>query len=318
MEQGYYIREGIADEVKSWMVVLRGCTQFYITVRCAQVQHTRFGKDYLRQIERTRHNKELLAPQVSVRGFTLEDFFKSPTYHLELVDAGNSMNIRIEGGEECSYTPSYDICPIPTMDLPEACKSISRLKASSISIAPSRQEMNPLRSVQGKVVTVDGAVMYFKPRTAGREIEFEREIRILCRAKELGLNRGQIRLPDLLGIAVSDEKGVTTIGMLMTLIISPKMGTHLLSEQFWSQHELHHLWEEQVIATVQQLHANQIVWGDVNPCNVVIDKDLNAWVIDFGGMNNPEFVDDDKAETMEGDWQGIQRLFHEWLPRRAV
>ncbi|GAB7353475.1 hypothetical protein MBLNU459_g3930t1 [Dothideomycetes sp. NU459] len=149
--------------------------------------------------------------------------------------------------------------------------------------------------------------MYFKPRTAGREIEFEREIRILCRAKELGLNRGQIRLPDLLGIAVSDEKGVTTIGMLMTLIISPKMGTHLLSEQFWSQHELHHLWEEQVIATVQQLHANQIVWGDVNPCNVVIDKDLNAWVIDFGGMNNPEFVDDDKAETMEDSMGGMAK-----------
>lgn len=35
--------------------------------------------------------------------------------------------------------------------------------------------------------------------------------------------------------------------------------------------------------------------------NVVIDEAMNAWVIDFGGMNNVEFVDEDKRETIEGD-----------------
>ena len=50
--------------------------------------------------------------------------------------------------------------------------------------------------------------------------------------------------------------------------------------------------------------------------NVVIDEAMNAWVIDFCGMNNVEFVDDEKRETVEGDKQGIIRLFQEWLPSR--
>lgn len=29
-----------------------------------------------------------------------------------------------------------------------------------------------------------------------------------------------------------------------------------------------------------------------------------------------EFVDDEKHETVEGDKQGIMRLFQEWLPSR--
>ena len=47
--------------------------------------------------------------------------------------------------------------------------------------------------------------------------------------------------------------------------------------------------------------------------NVVIDEGMNAQAIDFGDMNNVEFVDDDKRENMESYWQGI-RMFQEWLP----
>jgi hypothetical protein len=36
---------------------------------------------------------------------------------------------------------------------------------------------------------------------------------------------------------------------------------------------------------------------------------MKAWAI--------EFVDDEKRETVEGDWQGITRLFQEWLPAAA-
>lgn len=46
-------------------------------------------------------------------------------------------------------------------------------------------------------------------------------------------------------------------------------------------------------------------------------KTQNAWVIDFGGRNNPLFIDNDKAETIEGDWQGIRRLFEMWLPKQV-
>jgi hypothetical protein len=40
-------------------------------------------------------------------------------------------------------------------------------------------------------------------------------------------------------------------------------------------------------------------------------------VIDFGGMNNVDFVDDENRETVRGDWQGVGKLFGQWLPSRA-
>ena len=56
---------------------------------------------------------------------------------------------------------------------------------------------------------------------------------------------------------------------------------------------------------------------DVNPRNVVIDEAMNAWLIDFAGMNNVEFGDEEKRETVEGEWQDVRRLFQEWLPSRV-
>ena len=158
--------------------------------------------------------------------------------------------------------------------------------------------------------------MFFKPRVEMREPELEREIKIMSRIEETGL-RARIRVPELRGIVVSGEKGETAVGFLMSLIISPESGHDLQSQAFWALPELHKKWEEQVTAITKELHAHGIVWGDVNPTNVIIDEAMDAWVIDFGGMNNVEFVDEDKRETVEGDWQGISRLFHDWLPSRV-
>jgi hypothetical protein len=30
-----------------------------------------------------------------------------------------------------------------------------------------------------------------------------------------------------------------------------------------------------------------------------------------------EFVDEENRETIKGDWQGVRRLFQEWLPIQA-
>jgi RIO-like serine/threonine protein kinase len=113
---------------------------------------------------------------------------------------------------------------------------------------------------------------------------------------------------------VSGKGGETTIGILMTLITSSKIGTHLRSPGLQDRHELHKKWEEQLTAIVHELHAYGILWGDVYSMNVLIDEAMDAWAIDFGGINNAEFVDDKKRETIEGDWQGMTRLFQEWLP----
>lgn len=328
---------GIATEAKSWVTVWRGDTQFFITIESARVKDTHFGKTLLPQIESYRARPqdsqgsltnpidliyfhflpclERLAPQTSLRDVTLESFLHFSTYRLELVDAINNGDTRIVGEAHCLHTPAFFISPMRTTELLESCKATAHFQASSVWISRRSHEANSVHTVQGEVITPEGSSMYFKPRVDGREEEFEREVRILSRIEELGL-RTRIKVPQLRGIVVSGEAGETTIGMLMALIRSPEKGEHLQSPCFWGELELHRKWEKQVTDVVQELHAAGIVWGDVNPMNVVIDDAMDAWVIDFGGMNNIAFVDEEKRETVEGDWQGVKRLFQEWLPGR--
>ena len=66
-------------------------------------------------------------------------------------------------------------------------------------------------------------------------------------------------------------------------------------------------------AIVKELHSHNIVWGDFQPGNIVIDKYFNAQVIEFSGGQAEGFVDRKKAGKKEGDWQGVQRIFYEWF-----
>jgi len=151
---------GFATEEKPEMIVWRGHAQFSIKVEIARVKGTRFGKELLQQIKLCQgrlfgrkaslpnpldlvchHCLPLfrrLAPQTSLQDLSLECFVHSPTYHLELVDAGSNEDIRIEGEDECLYTPSFSIFPMRTADLLEPCKAIPHFQARRIWIATTR------------------------------------------------------------------------------------------------------------------------------------------------------------------------------------
>lgn len=329
---------GYANEKECTMIVLRGHVRFVVKVNIADIDNTDLGGELLQKINMCqadsdgRHGSlrdlldiiyrhclpllKRLAPQTSLQDLKLEGLLHSQTYNLELVNSGVDGEIRVKGEDICTHMPSFVMSPMQTIELPESCKAFPRFQASKTQIDPTLIENGKsLSSIQGKVMIVDGATMYFKPRIDGREPEFERELHILSRIEEAGLG-SRIRVPTLQGIVVAGENGETTIGMLITWITSPDMGIHLQSPSFHGQPELHRKWAKQGTAIVQELHDNDMVWGDVNPMNVVIDKNLNAWVIDFGGMNNVEFVDEENRETVAGDEQGISRLFQEWLPGR--
>ena len=334
MNQDYRISMGpmghISDKTCR-IVVLRGHAIFRITVEVAQVKGTSFGKVLMRGIEewkgrpwgRARDEPlfdliyqyclpllERLAPRTSLQDLSLEAFLHSPTYDLELISRGINKDICIKGEDTCLWTPAFFTSPMPIADLPESCRAVPYFQAREIWIAPIMDERNSIDSVQGRVVTAEGLPLYFKPRVECREQEFERELHILSCIDEAGLT-ARLRVPKLKGIVVSREN--TIMGMLMTLITSSELGTHLRSPGLQSRFELHGKWEEQLTAILRELHAHGIVWGDAHPMNIVIDEEMNAWAIDFGGMNNAEFVDDEKRETTEGDWQGITRIFQGWL-----
>ncbi|KAI4668474.1 uncharacterized protein J4E78_002301 [Alternaria triticimaculans] len=334
MDQDYHINMGplgFATEDTCQITVLRGHARFVIKVDVARVKDTTFGRKLLQEMElrkgrlrsKTRDKPlfdlmhqhcqsllESLAPRTSLQDLSLEAFLHSPTYDLELIQGDSDEDVRIVGEDQCAYTPAFFTSPMRTADLLRPCKALRHFEARNVWIARTANEGKNLDAIQGRVVTAEGVPLYFKPRMELREAEFERELRVLRRIDEAGL-AARLRVPRLQGVVVSGE---ATIGMLMTLITSSSMGTHLRSAGLQDRQESHKQWEEQLTAIVRELHAHGLVWGDVHPMNILIDEEMNAWAIDFDGMNNAEFVDDERRETIEGDWQGLRRVFQEWLP----
>lgn len=67
-------------------------------------------------------------------------------------------------------------------------------------------------------------------------------------------------------------------------------------------------WASQIDGSIKKLHQESIIWGDVKAENVPIDKNDDAWVIDFGGSYTPGWVDPEKAGSLEGDLQGLENI----------
>jgi tRNA A-37 threonylcarbamoyl transferase component Bud32 len=322
MQAFYYISESSLSTSVCRMKVMRGNSQFYLNIPLSDVGNSSPGQDFLSLIEQYRALKRMdteaydkfidliclhflplfvtLAQETSVYSLTLEDFVHAPTYHFQVSDSENG-NLEVRGEQKVLHSPAYDIVPLSSSSAPDFWKHIPRSQARDLSLALPESDMNPLRAVQGKVRTAQGSYRYFKPRQEGREDGFNREVKILHHIKDEGLTGSHFRLPILDSLVVADTNGEVVIGMLTNLITSPDLGSHLLSPGFRDRVDLHRRWHEQVRTSVQLLHSHDLVWGDVNPCNVAIDEDFDAWVIDFGGMNNAEFVDDDKTETKDGD-----------------
>lgn len=67
-------------------------------------------------------------------------------------------------------------------------------------------------------------------------------------------------------------------------------------------------WARQIRDTMAALHQAGIVWGDAKPDNILIDVHGDAWLIDFGGGRTEGWVDSDKAGTVDGDLQALERI----------
>jgi tRNA A-37 threonylcarbamoyl transferase component Bud32 len=67
-------------------------------------------------------------------------------------------------------------------------------------------------------------------------------------------------------------------------------------------------WVSQLDAAITELHKAGVVWGDVKAENVLVDRDDNAWITDFGGGYTEGWVDKQVAGTVEGDLAGMAKL----------
>jgi len=67
-------------------------------------------------------------------------------------------------------------------------------------------------------------------------------------------------------------------------------------------------WTEQIKHAIEYLHQKGLVWGDAKADNVLVDKEDNAKLIDFGGGFTPGWVDRENDDTVRGDLQGFERI----------
>ncbi|KFZ03738.1 hypothetical protein V501_09315, partial [Pseudogymnoascus sp. VKM F-4519 (FW-2642)] len=235
---------------------------------------------------------------------TFEDFYYPPTHHLKLLVSGDSLypkETRDRG------TINALKLMIPSGDLP-SCSEVPREKAPDLRIVSDAEWDDYMSEIPQKGIIADGTTKFFKPALDKKQLL--REVDMHLRIRRAGL-QNTLKIPNLHSIVVSTDTKMT-IGLLFDLI--PSTDSSLYSHQNSALASEHHVrWKQQVTETVMQLHAHDLVWGDVHPGNIVIDTSFNAWVVDFGGGSIVEFVPRKKAGTKEGDWLGVGKIFDEWI-----
>lgn len=175
-------------------------------------------------------------------------------------------------------------------------------EVSDLRIVSETQWDDYMSEIPQKAIISDGTIKFFKP--ADKKQQFLREVDMHLRIRHAGL-QDKIKVTNLHSIVVSDDDRMT-IGLLLDLI--PSTGDSLYRYRNGTLASEHHAkWKQQVTDTVEQLHAHDLVWGDVHPGNIVIDTSFNAWVVDFGGGWIVEFVPRKKSGTKEGDWIELER-----------
>lgn len=182
------------------------------------------------------------------------------------------------------------------------------------------------------VRTLDGENKFFKPINSNDDpsaASFIREITVLHRIAELGLH-ADLRVPKLYGIVVSSD-GKRVIGMLQDWL--PFGLRSLENDEIRGMKHMHAKWEGQVKDMINVLHSNDMVWNHVLPEHILVDHELNAWLIGFSGpswtlyssaslvMYPDEWRRLLKSGNKEWDLYGVKKIFEEWIrgkPKRSA
>jgi hypothetical protein len=246
------------------------------------------------------HFKSLTSARQSSRPLTLEEYFNPATFVLKLVNIDGHLM-----AERCPHDPTATahLTSKISPSSPEVHESIPRIMASSVDILPDSRPLYDVGSDPPKKVQLqDGTQLFFKE--ALDRGSFLREIESLFQIDKTGLTK-KLRVPKLQYIVTSSD-GSSIIGMLLDYIdhsletLRPALSGSSLDSRKKRMGQIREI--------VDHLHGIGVVWGDVKPENILIDKEGDAWIIDFGGGYSPDWVDSEKSDSLSGDLQGISRL----------
>jgi serine/threonine protein kinase len=131
------------------------------------------------------------------------------------------------------------------------------------------------------------------------------ELNAYLRIDQLKVEDG-LRVPRILGF-VQGEDCSSYMGLLLSYIDCDSRTLEGAVRADTPKH-LRQRWADQVSSTLKHLHEAGIVWGDAKAANVLVNTNMDAWIMDFGGGFTEGWVEREKAGTVEGDIQGLAKI----------
>ena len=235
--------------------------------------------------------------------YTVQQHFQPEKFYYHLVDSeGGLRAVSCDGDFWLAQgtEPEHELAKVPTL------AQVNMMDASQLIIVPQYEHDDVLTNMPQKVqLRSDGRVFHLK--TFINDKTFVRELDILTQIAQ-NESLKHLNFTRLAGLVHYEGAQERVLGCLIEYIENEDDLGGFLRHKKPADLKQKMSWMEQITKMVHSLHQHGLVWGDVKPANVVIDKDLDAWVVDFGGGWSPEYVDQDKMETVEGDLQGLLRI----------
>lgn len=179
--------------------------------------------------------------------------------------------------------------PMPTLTLPS---NIPQFDASEITLA-SYDSATAMTGIWPDKATAAGKTHFFKAAIDLRYPEFENELATYVALHNLG--NPVPRIPILTGVVVTSRPWLSEIDVpaptetmktgpfILGFLITWIDDAVILADVTRQDRVLYMVeWRATVRETVRNMHSLSILWGDVNAHNVVVDREMNAWVVDFG------------------------------------
>ncbi|GKZ30881.1 hypothetical protein AbraIFM66950_010570 [Aspergillus brasiliensis] len=230
---------------------------------------------------------------------TLRDYLSPRTYYYQLY----FVNERPE--------PRYDYevrrtLRVPGVDIGDFALSPNWGKYTPDQVQQCLNEGEYPYSRRPRKVCVDGKLCFLKEAHTKRGLLRELDAYKSMESRGLSDNP-DVCVPRLVGVVYGLHGSCQIIGILLSLVDCENLtlSCALLDEVTFYQRKR---WEEQIATTVELLHEAGIVWGDVKTDNVLIDKNDDAWMIDFGGGYTEGWVEKKHMETMKGDEEGLFKI----------
>lgn len=232
---------------------------------------------------------------------TLEEYLY-PTFFLFALDVvDEKLQPRRIEAEESLYSPSF--VWLDGHDLDD-------LKEWTVVYDPARLVLsfdNPedaLFKSPRKVLIDDGETACFFKQCYST-VQTKNELQAYRKIASADLDP-HLKVPRLFGV-VTDGSGFI-LGLLLTYIDHGGRTLSTSVDPDYPSASTKKRWMDQLEATLAKLHRAGIVWGDVKAENVLVDREDNVWITDFGGGYTEGWVERQMAGTLEGDLAGMAKL----------